>query len=82
MHHSANMARASGVSVNDRHARVGYLRGLLAQRQARFLLTTGNDQARVVLKTSKNENKEQTKERVPSRDEKEKKRDIFANRDV
>lgn len=46
MQSRTNMARASGVSVNDRRAKASYLRGILAGRQAKFLLANGNDQAR------------------------------------
>ncbi|CAM9689894.1 unnamed protein product, partial [Ectocarpus fasciculatus] len=45
MHQSRNnVARASGVSVNDRQANASRLRAKLAYHQAKFLLTNGNDQ--------------------------------------
>lgn len=45
MHQSRNnVARASGVSVNDRQANASRLRAKLAYDQAKFLLTNGNDQ--------------------------------------
>lgn len=49
MHQSRNnVARASGVSVNDRQANAARLRAKLAYHQAKFLLTNGNDQVRSV----------------------------------
>lgn len=44
MHTSRNMARASGVSVNDRQANASRLRAKLAEHQAKFLKDNGNDQ--------------------------------------
>lgn len=45
MHTSRNhVARASGVSINDRQANASRLRAKLAEAQAKFLRDNGNDQ--------------------------------------
>lgn len=45
MHNSRiHVARASGVSVNDRQANASRLRTKLAENQAKFLRDNGNDQ--------------------------------------
>lgn len=44
--HSHATRRVSGVPMDSRRARVDYLRGKLASRQAKFLSATGDDQVR------------------------------------